>query len=160
MASTSASARRCLAVLRSSAPSGLDMESMAALRVVPPTGSRPGVQPVHAAALADEELAALEVVFDFGREALGVDRVPRSGRDVAQVFDREALGVADPHLLVDASADLVNALLQMADDRGRLESDLARAQRLSNYWHRPERAADAQPIGRGGLGHLAFPCHP
>src|SRR5438445_7624829 len=39
MASTSASARRCLAVLRSSAPSGLDMESMAALRVVPPTGS-------------------------------------------------------------------------------------------------------------------------
>src|SRR5207244_8401265 len=103
------------------------------------------------------EIAATEVFFDFGREALGLDRVRRSARDLGQVFDGEALGVADPHLLVDASADLVNALLEMADDRGRLESDLTRAQRLCHYWHRPELAADAQPIGRGGLGHLAFP---
>src|SRR5206468_12247186 len=88
---------------------------------------QPSVETVHAARLADEELAPLIVVLDLGLEAGRVDGMPGPDGDVAQVFDREASGVADPHLFVDALADLTDPRLQMADRGRRLKADLTRA---------------------------------
>src|SRR2546428_4910171 len=161
MASTKASARRCLAVLRSSAPSGLDMESMAALSVVPPTGSSQA---------SSRYMPPLSLMKSWRRSKSSSTLAEKpSGSTACHVpaaMSRRSLMEKRLALPIhisssrEASADLINALLQMADDRGRLESDLTRAHRLCHYRHRAELAADAQPIGRGGLGHLAFPCHP
>src|SRR5207244_13632394 len=76
------------------------------LQRCPTLGVEPSVDAEHAARLADEELAPLEVLLHSAAEAFRVDPVPGADRNVFQIFDRELAGVADPHLLVDPSPDL------------------------------------------------------
>src|SRR5207237_9852140 len=105
--------------------------------------------------LADEELAPFEVRFHVEAEAVRIDRMPGAGRDAAQVLDREAACVADPHLLVDPDLELVDVLLEVADHRGRLIADLTRAQGLGDPGHRLQLLTDAEPVGSCGWRHLA-----
>src|SRR2546422_8079734 len=92
--STRATARRCLAVLWSAVPSGLESDSIAALSAAPPTGSSQASSRVHAARrLAEVQRAQLEVLFSLSLEALAVPADTSFVRQVAQVFQGKALGV-------------------------------------------------------------------
>src|SRR3989442_14648137 len=131
--STRASARRCLAVLWSAVPSGLESDSIAALSAAPPTGSSQASSRVHAARrLAEVHRAQLEVLFSLSLEALAVPADTSFVRQVAQVFQGKALGVTDPMVLIDVLPLLPDLLAEVTDHRRRLVPDLAGAQRLSN----------------------------
>src|SRR5439155_12282794 len=81
--------------------------------------------------------------------------MPRAGRDAAQVLDREAARVADPHLLVDPDLELADVLLEVTDHGGGLVADLTRAQGLGDPGHRLQLLTDAEPVGSRGGRDLA-----
>src|SRR5205823_10173081 len=93
----------------------------------------PGVEPVHPArGLAEVERAQLEALFAVALEAFAVPLHAGFMSQVAQLFDREAPGNSDPVFLLDVLTLLAHLVAEVADDRGRLETDLACAQRLGD----------------------------
>src|SRR5690348_7283429 len=85
----------------------------------------PAIDAIHVAALADKQLPALVSLFHLGVEARWIYAVPRAGGLSAEVLDRQVAGDLHPCLFIDRSAGLLDANLQVADDRRRLEAYLA-----------------------------------
>jgi len=79
---------------------------------------------------------------------------------VAELFDREALGEIDPVVFVYQRSLLADLLAEVADDRGGLITDRAGPQRVRDSGQIAQLLADAQAIGRRSLGHLALHRNP
>ena len=75
---------------------------------------------------------------------------------LAQVLQGPLPRHPHPLLFVDHSPHLGDALLQVADDRRRLEADLARAQSLGDARQLLQLGADTEPVGGRALRHLAL----
>src|SRR5439155_22553003 len=100
------------------------------------------------------------VLFALTLEAFAIPADPGFVGQVAQVLERELLGVSDPVLLIDVMPFLADLLAEMTDHRRRLIADLAGAQSLGDPGQVAQLLADAEPVRRGGLGHLALHRHP
>jgi len=96
---------------------------------------------------ADVEAAAQIVLLRLSEEAVRVGGMPRHSAEHAEVKDREPARVVEHLLFVEEVSLVAELVVQMAEHRGRLVANLARAQSRGDLGQRLQLFADAKPVG-------------
>jgi hypothetical protein len=123
-------------------------------------GVEHAVDDEHRTGLADVQPPPFEVLVGVFYEAIGIDHVPRDGGEVAQLSDVKGARIADPVFFNYSVSLLCQLLVEVADHRHRLITDLARPQCLCHLGQGLDLLPDTEPVGSRVARHEANVSHP
>jgi len=128
----------------------LRLESGAADRI------KLAIDRVHAVSqLADVEVTPGKVGLRLLEEAVRVGDMPGHTAELAQPEDRVVARIPKHLVLIEELRFLAQPLAQVAESRGGLKGDLARAERRRHLGQRLQLLADTEPVGRRSDRHAA-----